>query len=215
MKMIKRIVAIPSLFLVLSILAPAKGHAQTDEVVQLLLNVEKLSQLKGILSDMKRGYQIISGGYNAIRNISQGNFRLHEVFLDGLMLVNPEIRKYHRVADIIRYQKDIVTEYRAAFDRFRASGNFTEDEIGYLSRVYRQLFDQSVDNLDELLMVITSSQLRMGDDERLRAIDRICDDVQDKLQFLRHFNREGSLLNLWREREKRETQTLQEIHGTN
>ncbi|GGC33466.1 hypothetical protein GCM10011386_26960 [Parapedobacter defluvii] len=213
--MIKRIVAIPSLFLVLSILAPAKGHAQTDEVVQLLLNVEKLSQLKGILSDMKRGYQIISGGYNAIRNISQGNFRLHEVFLDGLMLVNPEIRKYHRVADIIRYQKDIVTEYRAAFDRFRASGNFTEDEIGYLSRVYRQLFDQSVDNLDELLMVITSSQLRMGDDERLRAIDRICDDVQDKLQFLRHFNREGSLLNLWREREKRETQTLQEIHGTN
>lgn len=190
---------------------PAK--AQTDEVIQLLLNVEKLSQLKGILEDMKRGYEIVSGGYNAIRNISQGNFSLHEVFLDGLMLVGPEIKKYRRVADIIRYQKDIVREYKAAFDRFKRSGNFTEEEIAYLGRVYRQLFDASVDNLDELLMVTTSSQLRMSDDERLKAIDRIHDDVQDKLQFLRHFNREGSLLDLQREKEKKETGTLNELYG--
>ena len=35
--------------------APATGRSQTQEVVQLLLNVEKLSQLKSILEDMKKG----------------------------------------------------------------------------------------------------------------------------------------------------------------
>ena len=80
------------------------AKAQSQEAQQLLLNVEKLSQLKNILSDMKKGYQVISGGYNAIKDISQGNFSLHGIFLDGLMLVSPEVKKYRRVADIISYQ---------------------------------------------------------------------------------------------------------------
>ncbi len=177
-------------------------RAQSQEAQQLLLNVEKLSQLKNILADMKKGYQVVSGGYNTIRNISQGNFSLHEVFLDGLMLVSPEVKKYRRVADIISYQKNIISEYKSAFKRFNASENFNPTEIDYLGRVYKQLFDQSMDNLDELAMVITSAKLRMSDDERLQAIDRIFEDVQDKLVFLRDFNSKATSLSLAREKQK-------------
>ncbi|SEK23609.1 hypothetical protein [Parapedobacter koreensis] len=211
----KKISIAIALGLCTAFLLPTKSQAQTDEVVQLLLNVEKLSQLKGILSDMKRGYEILTGGYNAVRDISKGNFNLHNLFLDGLMAVNPEIKKYYRVADIIKMQKDIVKEYKSTYDRFRASGSFTEAELAYFGRIYKQLFDRSVASLDELIMVTTASQLRMSDDERLQAIDRIFDDVQDKLQFLRYFNREGSLLDLQREKEKRETQTLKELYELN
>ncbi len=191
---------------------PLKTRAQAQEIEQLLLNVEKLSQLKNILSDMKKGYQIVSTGYNAVKNISQGNFSLHEVFIDGLMLVSPEVRKYHKVAGIITYQKDIVSEYRNAFNRFRASGNFSAQEISYLGSVYKQLFDQSVNNLDNLLTVVTASQLRMSDDERLQAIDRIFADTQDKLSFLRDFNQQAGVLNLQRKKEKSDVQTLQKIY---
>lgn len=176
-------------------------RGQSQEAQQLLLNVEKLAQLKNILADMKKGYQVVSGGYNAIKNISEGNFSLHEVFLDGLMLVSPEIKKYRRVADIITYQKHIVSEYKSAFRRFKASGNFNATEINYLARVYKKLFDQSLDNLDELATVITSAKLRMSDDERLRAIDRIFLDVEDKLVFLRDFNSKASSLSLAREKQ--------------
>lgn len=189
--------------------------AQSQETQQLLLNVEKLSQLKNILSDMKRGYTIISNGYNSVKNIAQGNFSLHEVFLDGLMLVNPEIKKYRRVADIISYQKQIITEYKSAFSRFKASDNFSTGEIDYLGKVYKQLFDQSMDNLDELATVITSSKLRMSDDERLAAIDRIFSDTENKLLFLRSFNKEASILNLQRKREKANLKTAQELFGIN
>lgn len=187
------------------------AKAQSAEVQQLLLNVEKLSQLKNILSDMKKGYTIISKGYNAVKDISQGNFSLHETFLDGLMLVSPEIKKYRRVADIISYQQYIVSEYRSAFSRFKASESFSPEEIGYLGIVYRQLFDQSLDNLDELATIITSSKLRMSDDERLQAIDRIFADTQDKLLFLRSFNSEASILNLQRQKEKAGIRAAKEL----
>lgn len=188
-------------------------RAQSTEVQQLLLNVEKLSQLKNILADMKKGYTVVMGGYNTIKNISQGNFSLHEFFLDGLMLVSPEVKKYRRVIDIIDYQKALVKEYKRAYQQFQRSGNFGVGELEYLGRVYKQLFDQSVDNLDELAMVITSSKLRMNDQERLAAIDRIFASTEEKLAFLRYFNEQGLLLNKLREKERLEIEAIRGIYS--
>lgn len=190
--------------MLLLVLASGRTYAQSAEVQQLLLNVEKLSQLKNILRDMKKGYAIVSGGYNAIKDISQGNFSLHDVFLDGLLIVSPEVKKYRQVADIIVYQKRIVSEYKSAYSRFKATNNFNILEIDYLGRVYKQLFDQSIDNLDQLVMIITSSKLRMNDQERLQAIDKIFEDTEDKLLFLRSFNGQALMLSLQREKQKQD-----------
>lgn len=180
--------------LLLILVVKVNGFAQSTEAQQLLLNVEKLSQLKNILKDMKKGYTVISNGYNAVKNISKGNFSIHEVFIDGLMLVSPEVRKYRRVADIITYQKDILSEYKMALKRFQSADVFSPAELSYLSVVYTSFFSQSLDNLDELTMVITANNLRMNDEERLKAIDHIFEDTSDKLTFLRSFNREAGLL---------------------
>ncbi len=191
------------------------ADAQSTEIQQLLLNVEKLTQLKSILSDMKQGYSILTNGYNAVKNLSQGNFSLHETFLDGLMLVSPEVKKYKRVADIISDQSAILGEYKSAYRRFSASGNFSAQEIDYLAKVYKQVFEQSKDNLDELANVITSSKLRMSDDERLQAIDHIYADTSDKLTFLRSFNRQTTVLNLQRQKEKADVSTLKRYYNIN
>lgn len=202
MKSIK--IKILALLMLLLGLTASRTYAQSAEVQQLLLNVEKLSQLKNILRDMKKGYTIVSGGYNAIKDISQGNFSLHDVFLDGLLIVSPEVKKYRKVADIIVYQKRIVSEYKSAYSRFKATNNFNILEIDYLGRVYKQLFDQSIDNLDQLVTIITSSKLRMNDQERLQAIDKIFEDTEDKLLFLRSFNAEALMLSSQREKEKQD-----------
>lgn len=182
----------------LSLFCCINSSAQSTEVQQLLVNVEKLSQLKNILRDMKKGATILTTGYNAVKNISQGNFSLHETFLDGLMLVSPEVRKYARVADIITAQKDIVLEYKRSLRNISASGLINSGELDYISRVYTVLFDQSKDNLEELTLVLTAGSLRMSDEERLSAIDRIFKDTADKLVFLRKFNQEAVALLLQR-----------------
>jgi hypothetical protein len=186
----------------LSAFAFYRAAAQADEIQQLLLNVEKLAQFKSILSDMKKGYTILSTGYNSVKNIAQGNFSLHEAFLDGLWLVSPEVRKYGRIADIINEQAALVSEYRSAYRRFNSGGSFTVSELDYLSKVYNQLLKESLENLDLLVMIITANKMRMSDDERLQAIDRIYADTDNKLVFLRSFNRQTSILNFQRQREK-------------
>lgn len=191
------------------------GYAQSQEAQQLLLNVEKLSQLKNILADMKRGYEVVSKGYNTVKNIAEGNFSLHEVFIDGLMLVSPEVRKYRKVADIVSMQADLVSEYKGAFKRFGSGGNFSVSELEYLGKVYGQLLDQSMNNLDQLVMVITAGKLRMSDEERLGVIDRVFAEMEEKLVFLRSFNRETGLLNLQREREKAELRGMKGFYKTN
>ncbi|MGO3305738.1 MAG: TerB family tellurite resistance protein [Sphingobacterium sp.] len=191
------------------------AQAQTSEIAQLLLNVEKLAQFKQILSDMKKGYDILNGGYNTVKNISQGNFSLHKAFLDGLMEVNPEIKKYYKVAGIIDYQIRLVKEYQAAFRRFRVSGLFQENELSYMSSVYGNLFQKSLRNLDELAMIITADKLRMSDDERLDAIDRIFEDMGDKLSFLRHFNNNTSRLAFQRSKEDQDIQHIKEMNNIN
>lgn len=185
-----------------------KTAAQSNEVQQLLLNVEKLSQMKNILSDMKRGYTILHNGYNTVKNVAQGNFNLHEVFLDGLMVVSPEVRKYHKVAEIVRLQAVILADYKSAFKRLSASDVFSTSDLGYLEQVYGRLNRESLQNLDRLLMVITSSKLRMSDEERLKAIDRIHSDMADKLVFSRSFNRDTDLLGLQRAKERAEVSAV-------
>jgi hypothetical protein len=189
------------------------ASAQSSEATQLMLNVEKLSQLKNILADIKKGYTVVSQGYKKVKDIASGNFSLHEVFLNGLMVVSPEVKKYRRVADIISAQKSIVSEYKSALKAFRGADVFNSDELDYLGTVYSSLFDASLQNLEDLAMVITSSKLRMSDEERLKAIDRIFLDTSDKLEFLRDFNRGAVVLFRQKQKEKRQIEQLKMYYG--
>jgi len=192
-----------------------RATAQSTEVQQLLLNVEKLTQFKSILSDMKAGYQIVSTGYNAVRDVSQGSFSLHRTFLDGLMAVSPEVRRYHKIVRIITAQGTILSEYKSALSRFQSSDRFNAREINYLASVYGQLNKQSLSNLESLLMVITAGELRMSDEERLSAIDKIDEDMQEKLLFLRHFNIQGMGIARQRELEQHDVSSMQELFKSN
>jgi len=187
--------------------------AQSTEAQQLLLNVEKLAQFKKILSNMKKGYEIVSNGYNTIKDISKGNFNLHDAFLNALLQVSPAVKKYKRVADIISCQSQILKEYRFAFNRFKNSSLFAVSEINYMEEVYRNLFNKSLQNLNELSIVITAGKLRMSDDERIAAIDRIYTEISDKLVFLRNFNSEGNVLAVQRGREMVDTKLSQKLNG--
>lgn len=187
-------------------------RAQATELAQLALNIEKLAQFAQILSDLKKGYEILTGGYNTIKNISEGNFNLHKTFLDGLRSVSPAVKQYYRIADIISNQLKIVKEYKAALNRARQSGQFRKDEIDYLLSVFGRLTDHSLENLDDLLTVITASDLRMSDEERLSAIDKIYEEMTDKLHFLRSFNSSTQVLALQRAKASGEVTVVQRIY---
>lgn len=201
------------LFLLLGLGCGHKVFCQATEVQQLLLNWEKLRQLEEILDNMYRGYKILDKGYTTIKKIAEGNYTIHELFIDGLMAVNPSIRNYKRIPFIIEYQKLLLKEYQRAYNRFRKDPNFKLEEIEYLANVYKFLFDASLRNIDELMMIITATKLSMSDDERMLAIDRIFFDMEDKLIFLRAFNNNTQLLAIQRARSRNDVETMRKLYG--
>lgn len=199
--------------LLIGVVGMQRAEAQAQELEELALDIEKLSQLKSILQEMYDGYKILTTGYNTIKDIAQGNFSMHKLFLDGLLSVSPTVKKYQRIVDIINSQQTLVTEYKTALAHFKGLQLFSSADINYLQSVYDNLFDKSLQNLDELLMVITDNKLRASDAERMNAIDRIYKDMEDKLEFLRDFNNHTGLLATQRQKALQENKSLQRLYG--
>ena len=200
------------LLIILIPLVGSRSFGQSQEIQQLLLNWEKLSQLKVLLDDMYTGYTIIYKGYSTIRDISENNFSLHKGFLDGLMEISPVVKKYKRIADIISYQLRIVKLSKAAYDKFKLDKNFSVDEIKGIANVYGRLLNEGLKCLDELIMVITAGELRMSDDERLQAIDGIYTKMIDQFSFLKELNNSTTVLSVQREKEQQDIDMSRKIH---
>lgn len=194
---------------------PLPARAQSEEMQQLILHIQKLAQFRKILKDMKKGYDILTKGYNTVKDLTEGNFNLHNAFLDALLQVSPAVRNYRRVGETIDYQVELVQEYRNALERFQGSGQFNPDELAYIEDVYDNLLAQSLRNLEELTDVLTAGKMRMSDDERLQAIDRIYLDMQDKVLFLRSFNGKTGILALQRAKEARDIESVRKAYQNN
>lgn len=199
--------------LVSMLLFSNQARSQSEEMQQLILNIEKLAQFRKILKNMKDGYEMLAKGYNTVKDLTEGNFNLHDAFLDGLLQVSPAVRNYHKVGKTIDYQIVLVREYRSSLERFRRNGQFTAQELAYVDQVYENLLEQSVRNLEELTDVLTAGKMRMSDDERLENIDRIYLDMQNKVLFLRSFNNQTSLLSLQRAKEANDTESIRRLYN--
>jgi hypothetical protein len=199
------------LFLAALSFIPLPLTAQSQEATQLILNYEKLLQLEAILDN--DGYKILTRGYNTIRDIAEGNFNLHQAFLDGLFAVNPTIKNYRKVAYIVDYQRRLVRDYKNAYNRFKDDPNLTARELRYIEQVFEHLIKQSLTNLEELVMVVTASKLRMNDEERFQAIDRIYQQMERKLIFLKVFTNDTQSVARQRGKESGDIATLRKLHG--
>jgi hypothetical protein len=180
----------------LMLVLPASGvmaQSVSDDIQQLLLDVEKLSQLKQILTEMYQEYTMLYNGYEKIKGLSQGTFSLHKVYLDGLLLVSPSVSSYWKVADIVLKEANLVRDYQAASAYFRGSGFFSSQELDGIAVFYSTVVERAEKDIAELTMVITGGTLRMSDGERLSAIDRIDGDVTEQLSLLHGYNNSAAL----------------------
>lgn len=195
------------------IIPSQRAFPQRTEISQLLLNVEKLAQMKKILYQMKQGYSILSKGYGMVTDLSRGNFYLHRAFLQGLMKASPTISKYHKVDRIAILQIQLVRQSRQAVLRYRKSGRFTLDELDYLSKVRQKVLEGSLAYLQELTSLLVDGEVQMNDGERLSAIDRIHAQMEDATAFLRGFLHETDVLMVRRGQERKESERIGRLFG--
>lgn len=175
--------------------------------------LQQIAALQAYLAYAKKGYSIVTGGINTIRNIKNGDLNLHRGFFNRLQNVNPAIRRYAKVAEIIAYQVRIIKQTKLVLQQIRESKQFTEAELNYCKQVFDTLLDECIKTVEELILVTTSGELEMKDDERLKRIDGLYADVQDKYSFACSFSEDMGLLAVQRLGEQMEINRSKIING--
>ena len=175
--------------------------------------LQQIAALKVYLGYAKKGYTIVTNGVNTIRNIKNGDLNLHRDFFNSLKNVNPSIRKYAKAADIIAYQVKIIKQTKITIQQIRETKQFTETELDYCKQVFDNLLDECMKTVEELILIITSGNLEMKDDERLKRIDKLYADVQEKYSFTCAFSEDMGLLAIQRLGEQMEINRSKLING--
>ncbi|MBK7292139.1 MAG: hypothetical protein IPI78_19005 [Chitinophagaceae bacterium] len=174
---------------------------------------QQIAALQVYIGYAKTGYKIVNKGITTIQNIKKGDFNLHRDFITSFKSVNPRIKGYAKVADIISYQLRIIKQTKEMFLGAREAGQFTANEMNYCSMVIGNLLNSSLDNIEELITIITNGELSMKDNERIKRIDALYADMQDKYSFVSSFSEEMGLLTVQRMRELHDVDISKKING--
>ena len=174
--------------------------------------VQQIAALQVYIGYAQKGYSIAKEGLNTIGNFKQGEFNLHTGYFNSLKSVNPKIKQYSKVADIIIMQIAIIQGYSRNRRQMWESGAFNEEELDYVMRVLGRLLDDCENTLNALITVTTNGNLEMKDDERLERIDILYQDMTDNYTFSQSFNNQTMVLAASRINEDNDVQTSRALY---
>ncbi|MBB5645771.1 hypothetical protein [Pedobacter cryoconitis] len=145
--------------------------------------LEQIAALQVYIGYAKKGYDIASSGLQTVRDITSGEFNLHSGFINSLKLVSPAVRKNYKVIEIIDYQIRI----SKAFASVKYNDLLSLPNQSYVGDVQSQVILDCGNDLEELLLIITSGKIKMRDEERLKRLDKLYDSMIDKYAFTMDF----------------------------
>jgi hypothetical protein len=175
--------------------------------------LQQIAALQVYIEYAQKGYKIAKEGLTTIGGFTKGEFNLHGDYFNSLKMVNPEIKRYAKVADIIAMQLKIVQDYNRGYGQIIRTNAFNSEELDYIRRVFGRLLDDCEETLDELIAVTTNSKLEMQDDERMARIDKLYLDMQDKYTFSQSFSNDAKTLAAARVKENKDVQTSRALQG--
>ena len=138
---------------------------------------------------------------------------LYQNYFDELRKVKAVISYYYRIREVTSKQLQLVAAYKNAVALFKQDKHFTSNEINYMTSVYSGILDESVKNLDQILLVITSFSTQMDDAKRLEIIDASADAIEQNYMDLIQFNQQNISLSLDRSKDLCEINQVRVLYG--
>ena len=138
---------------------------------------------------------------------------LYAKYFDELWKVKNALQTYQNVKDIVNKQLQLVKEYAHAFNISKQDKNFSPEEIEYMREVYSGILQESLKNIEQVDLVITSFATQMSDAERLNVIHRASDKMDQNLSDLREFNQQNIRVSLQRAKERNDIDAVKKMYG--
>ncbi|TWR24779.1 conjugal transfer protein TraI [Mucilaginibacter pallidiroseus] len=165
-----------------------------QKVLENKLSKIKLTEISGWTEDQK---QLYSGYYTELWKIKS------------------TIAYYQRIKEVTLKQAALVGQYKRAWGLFQKDNHFRPDEISYMQKVYSGILDASVQNLDQILLVINGFKTQMTDAERLELINHASDQLDINYNDLQQFNNQNLRICLQRSRDFADTKSIKALYGIN
>lgn len=175
--------------------------------------VKQIALLQTYYRFQKKGYDVSQKGLNLIGTIKDGNFRQHKTYFASLKAVKPVIRNYGRV-QLTLSQFNNVQAVVARIKDGPYREEFTADEWRDVTQACNLLEDESTSVRDDLMLVVTSDELQMTDDQRIERIDRLNEEMASVYLGARDFA--SSIESLWKARAKakQDVRLMQHVNGS-
>ena len=150
---------------------------------------------------------------NEIADWTERQRQLYKEYYDELWKVRNTIAMYDRVKKILQRQAQLVKEYKLTWELVQEDKHFTEKEIDYMYKVYTGILDESVKNIDQVLLVINSFKMQMSDAARLEVINKVGEQIEKNYADLRQFNDQNIRLSINRAKDEHEVESVKKLYG--
>lgn len=175
--------------------------------------IEQIAHLKLYLELTEKGYKIAKEGLTTIGEIKRTEFRLHKNRFDSLLIVSAAAGSHPRLKQITDLHGQINRICAQLPGELTGRGQFSQSQMGYIRQVLGLVYDDCQGILYAMFDVARSGNTAMSDDERIKRIDLLCDQMQDNYLFVKSFAEQTRLLSSQIENEKTAIENSRALHG--
>lgn len=207
----KKLIVIPLLFT--SVFLQAQTYAEwfRQKKTQIKYLTEQIAALKVYATFIEKGYDITKKGLGVIDDLKHGDFTLHNKYFSSLEKINPQIKGYSKIAEIISLQVQIIQNCHRQKIRIRDALN--KNEQTYTAKVFENVLIKCTDVIGQLILILSPGTLKMKDDERINHIDKLYLEMQQHFAFVKYFEKENNILVLQRMKEKNDIWIERELYN--
>ena len=152
---------------------------------------------------------------NEISDWSQKQKELYGNYYNELWEVKTWIAYYQRIREMTEKQTALVGQYNHAWGLLKSDKHFKLEELAYMQKTYSGILEESIKNLDQILLVVSSFKTQMSDAERLQLIDEAAGRIEANSSDLKQFNNQNIMLSMQRAHSMDEVSTLKKYYGIN
>lgn len=152
---------------------------------------------------------------NEISDWTRKQKEQYQKYFDELQKVKSIISDYQRVRNLMQMQLRMVDQHARMWQMLRSDSHFKPSELTYMEQVYTGMLNQSLQNVKQLRMVITSNATKMSDGKRIEIINETTEQMQRNYDDMQRFNTENARLSLSRAKEGQDAQRVKRMYGIN
>lgn len=151
-----------------------------------------------------------------LKDISDWTSKYKQLYTDyfqELWKVKAVIGDFVIMKGIVQRQIELVNEYDHAWGLLKQDKNFTPQELKAMYSVYTGIINESMQNIDQLKLVVNSFATQMSDGERMALINDAGRRIENNLATLRKFNDHNARLSLSRATDLQQAEQLKQLYG--